>query len=188
VFGRRQSEGPNRITLDLQGDGQPDSNSVLDHLTRRLASRWWAHGSLRRQHGCHRPLSVRRWRDQYHCAGHKLTDLPGGLSIITGRGCWPVRRLQTVSRCRIEQQHRRKRNWAEYERAAIWELIGIGAHRIFASGNRNPNWAAVEPETGKLWAIANEPTRSGLTRSGLSDLGADGGFLMAGPIAITAAP
>jgi glucose/arabinose dehydrogenase len=45
---------------------------------------------------------------------------------------------------------------AEYERAAIWEMRASGAHRIFASGLRNPTGLAWEPETRKLWAIVNE--------------------------------
>ena len=46
---------------------------------------------------------------------------------------------------------------AEYERAAIWEVdVASGAHRIYASGLRNPTGLQWEPETGKLWAIANE--------------------------------
>jgi len=46
---------------------------------------------------------------------------------------------------------------AEYERAAIWEVdIRSGAHRIFASGLRNPTALQWEPQSGKLWAVANE--------------------------------
>lgn len=46
---------------------------------------------------------------------------------------------------------------AEYERAAIWEVDRMsGAHRIFASGVRNPTGLQWEPESGKLWAVANE--------------------------------
>src|SRR6185312_17525258 len=46
---------------------------------------------------------------------------------------------------------------AEYERAAIWEVDrASGAHRIFASGLRNPTGLTWEPETGKLWAVVNE--------------------------------
>src|SRR5258708_356750 len=46
---------------------------------------------------------------------------------------------------------------AEYERAAIWEVDrASGAHRIYASGIRNPTGLQFEPETGKLWAVANE--------------------------------
>ncbi|MDQ6679454.1 MAG: sorbosone dehydrogenase family protein [Pseudomonadota bacterium] len=46
---------------------------------------------------------------------------------------------------------------AEEGRAAIWEVDPkSGAHRIFASGIRNPNGMGWEPTTKVLWAVANE--------------------------------
>ena len=46
---------------------------------------------------------------------------------------------------------------AEAGRAAIWEIdIKTGAHRVFASGLRNPNGLAWEPATGALWTVVNE--------------------------------
>jgi glucose/arabinose dehydrogenase len=45
----------------------------------------------------------------------------------------------------------------EAERAAIWAVdIQSGAHRIFASGLRNPNGLAWEPYSGALWTVVNE--------------------------------
>ena len=45
----------------------------------------------------------------------------------------------------------------EEGRAAIWEIERkTGAHRVFASGLRNPNGMAWEPETGALWTVVNE--------------------------------
>lgn len=45
----------------------------------------------------------------------------------------------------------------EAQRAAIWEVdLKSGAHRIFASGLRNPNGLAWEPSTGALWTVVNE--------------------------------
>jgi glucose/arabinose dehydrogenase len=45
----------------------------------------------------------------------------------------------------------------EAERAAIWEVdIATGAHRVFASGLRNPNGLAWEPGSGALWTVVNE--------------------------------
>jgi glucose/arabinose dehydrogenase len=45
----------------------------------------------------------------------------------------------------------------EEERAAIWEVdTRSGAHRIFASGLRNPNGLAWEPHSGALWTVVNE--------------------------------
>ena len=46
---------------------------------------------------------------------------------------------------------------AEQGRAAIWEVDrASGQQRIFASGLRNPNGMAWEPQSGKLWTAVNE--------------------------------
>lgn len=46
---------------------------------------------------------------------------------------------------------------AEAGRAAIWEVdTQSGAHRIFASGLRNPNGMAWEPASAALWTVVNE--------------------------------
>ncbi|NWE37821.1 PQQ-dependent sugar dehydrogenase, partial [Pseudomonas gingeri] len=46
---------------------------------------------------------------------------------------------------------------AEQGRAAICEVDrATGQHRIFASGLRNPNGMAWEPQSGKLWTAVNE--------------------------------
>jgi len=45
----------------------------------------------------------------------------------------------------------------EESRAAIWEVDrATGNHRIFASGLRNPNGMAWEPQSGALWTAVNE--------------------------------
>jgi glucose/arabinose dehydrogenase len=45
----------------------------------------------------------------------------------------------------------------EAERAAIWEVDpASGAHRVFASGLRNPNAMAFAPGTETLWTVVNE--------------------------------
>src|ERR1700677_3539657 len=92
-------------------------------------------------------------------AGTKLTDLPGGpidhhwtkalLASPDGSKLY----VGVGSNSNITENGIR----AEYERAAIWAVDrASGAHRIFASGIRNPTGLQWEPETGKLWAIANE--------------------------------
>jgi glucose/arabinose dehydrogenase len=46
---------------------------------------------------------------------------------------------------------------AEKNRAAILEVdLASGATRVFASGLRNPNGMAWNPQTGALWAVVNE--------------------------------
>ena len=50
-------------------------------------------------------------------------------------------------------------NGLEHEtgRAAIWEVDArSGAHRLFATGLRNPNGLAWEPSSGALWTVVNE--------------------------------
>jgi glucose/arabinose dehydrogenase len=45
----------------------------------------------------------------------------------------------------------------EAGRAAKWEIdVNSGAHRVYASGRRNPNGMAWERETGALWTAVNE--------------------------------
>lgn len=45
----------------------------------------------------------------------------------------------------------------EFERAAIWEVDPQhGSYRIYASGLRNPNGLAWEPDSGTLWTVVNE--------------------------------
>jgi len=45
----------------------------------------------------------------------------------------------------------------EEGRAAIWEVdVKTGAKRLFATGLRNPNGLAWEPQTGALWTVVNE--------------------------------
>jgi glucose/arabinose dehydrogenase len=46
---------------------------------------------------------------------------------------------------------------AELDRAAVWEIDrATGAHRLFATGLRNPNGLQFEPQTHKLWVVVNE--------------------------------
>ncbi|MGI3902618.1 MAG: PQQ-dependent sugar dehydrogenase [Janthinobacterium lividum] len=67
---------------------------------------------------------------------------------------------------------------AELDRAAVWEIDrATGAHRIFAGGTRNPTSLAFEPQSAKIWAVANERDELGpdLVPDYLTSL-KDGGF------------
>ncbi len=68
------------------------------------------------------------------------------------------RRQQAVCGGRVEQQCRRKTaSLPKQGRAAIWEIdIASGAHRIFASGLRNPVGMAWGPDQKTLWTVVNE--------------------------------
>ncbi len=46
---------------------------------------------------------------------------------------------------------------AEQDRAVVWQVDAqTGAHRIYASGLRNPTALAFQPGTGRLWVVVNE--------------------------------
>jgi glucose/arabinose dehydrogenase len=92
-------------------------------------------------------------------AGTKLVDLPAGpinhhwtKSLIASRD--GTKLYATVgSNSNVGERGME----VEAGRAAIWEIDRqTGAHRIFASGLRNPNGMAFEPETGALWTVVNE--------------------------------
>jgi glucose/arabinose dehydrogenase len=91
--------------------------------------------------------------------GTKLTDLPGG--PIDHH--WTKSMLASPDGSKLYVGVGSNSNItengmpAEFERAAIWEVDRTsGAHRIFASGLRNPTGLQWEPVSGKLWAVANE--------------------------------
>ncbi len=91
--------------------------------------------------------------------GTKLTDLPGGplnhhwtKNIIASKNgeqlYATVGSNSNVAENGIE---------AEEGRAAIWEVdVATGEKRLYATGIRNPNGMAWEPENDQLWAVANE--------------------------------
>ncbi|MDR6230707.1 glucose/arabinose dehydrogenase [Pseudomonas sp. SORGH_AS199] len=45
----------------------------------------------------------------------------------------------------------------EVDRAVIWQIDAqSGAHKSYATGVRNPTALAIQPDSGQLWAVANE--------------------------------
>ncbi|AOE88205.1 PQQ-dependent sugar dehydrogenase [Pseudomonas sp. TCU-HL1] len=90
--------------------------------------------------------------------GTQVTDLPAGLNhhwtknVIASRD---GRKLYIT----VGSNSNVGENGMEMEegRAAIWELDrASGNKRLFATGLRNPNGLAWEPQTGKLWTAVNE--------------------------------
>ena len=96
---------------------------------------------------------------QITAAGVKLIDLPGG--PINHH--WTKNLIASPDGSKLYVTVGSNSNVAEngmaaeVGRAAIWEVdIKTGAHRIFASGLRNPNGLAWEPQSGALWTVVNE--------------------------------
>ena len=46
---------------------------------------------------------------------------------------------------------------AEVDRAQVWQVdAATGAHKVYATGLRNPTALAIQPGSGQLWAVVNE--------------------------------
>jgi glucose/arabinose dehydrogenase len=156
------AKGGNRITLlrDADGDGRPELRTVLvDHL--------------------HSPYGVAVVGDTLYVAdtdaiiafkyalgatkvagpGVKLADLPAG--PINHH--WTKAMAASLDGSKLYVGVGSNSNItengfdAEEGRAAIYEVDRqTGAKRIYASGTRNPTNLAVDPKTGRLFAVVNE--------------------------------
>lgn len=89
----------------------------------------------------------------------KVTDLPGG----TLNHHWTKNVIASKDGSKLYVTVGSNSNVGENGldqeegRAAIWEVDRTtGNHRIFASGIRNPNGLAWEPQSGALWTAVNE--------------------------------
>jgi glucose/arabinose dehydrogenase len=91
--------------------------------------------------------------------GEKLADLPAGprnhhwtKNLIASRD--GAKLYVTVGSNSNVAEHGMQE---EEGRAAIWEIDArSGAKRLFASGLRNPNGLAWQPQSGALWTVVNE--------------------------------
>ncbi|MGY3423192.1 glucose/arabinose dehydrogenase [Bradyrhizobium sp. F1.13.4] len=145
---------------DTNGDGIPDVRTVfLDHLNSPFGVALVGHDLYVANTDAIMRYPYQDGQTSITAKGTKLTDLPGGpidhhwtkslLASPDGSKLY----VGVGSNSNIAENGLQ----AEYERAAIWEVDrATGAHRIFASGTRNPTGLQWEPTTGKLWAIANE--------------------------------
>jgi glucose/arabinose dehydrogenase len=161
-FAGAKAPDANRITLlrDTKGDGVPELRTVfLDHLNSPFGVALIGHDLYVANTDAIVRYPYEDGQTGITDKGTKLTDLPGGpidhhwtkalLASPDGTKLY----VGVGSNSNITENGME----AERERAAIWEVdVATGAHRIYASGVRNPTGLQWEPETGKLWAIANE--------------------------------
>jgi glucose/arabinose dehydrogenase len=161
-FGGAKAKGGNRITLlrAANGDGKPAIQTVfLEHLNSPFGVALVGQDFYVANTDAIIRYPYVEGETAISDKGTKLTDLPGGpidhhwtkslLASPDGSKLY----VGVGSNSNITENGIQ----AEYERAAIWEVdIKSGAHRIFASGLRNPTGLQWQPESGKLWAIANE--------------------------------
>lgn len=155
-------KGGNRITLlrDTNGDGVPELRTVfLDKLNSPF-------GVVLVGGDLYVANADSVWRFPYvtgdtkiTAPGVKVTDLPGGpinhhwTKSLTASPDGTKLYAGVGSNSNITENG----IGAELDRAAIWEIDRLtGAHRLFATGLRNPNGLTFEPTTQTLWAVINE--------------------------------
>jgi glucose/arabinose dehydrogenase len=157
-----KAKDANRITLlrDTKGDGVPQLRTIfLDHLNSPFGVALIGHYLYVANTDAIMRYPYEDGQTFITDKGTKLTDLPGG--PIDHH--WTKAMLASPDGSKLYVGIGSNSNVAEngmeaeHERAAIWEVdVATGAHRVYASGVRNPTGMQFEPETGKLWAIANE--------------------------------
>ena len=152
----------NRITLlrDTNGDGVADVRSVLlEGLNSPFGMALIGNDLYVANADAVLRFPYETGDKRIATAGVKVLDLPGGpinhhwtKNIIASND--GAKLYVTVG----SNSNVAERGMAvEAGRAAIWELdLKSGAHRIFASGLRNPNGLAWEMKTGALWTVVNE--------------------------------
>jgi glucose/arabinose dehydrogenase len=152
----------NRITLlrDTDGDGVADVRSaLLSGLNSPFGMALVGDRLFVANADAVLVFPYRRGDTTIHATGSKLLDLPGGpinhhwtkslLASTDGQRLYVgVGSNSNVGENGLE---------AEAGRAAVWEVdIATGAHRVFASGLRNPVGLAWDASGRTLWAVVNE--------------------------------
>ncbi|MBV8576460.1 MAG: sorbosone dehydrogenase family protein [Acetobacteraceae bacterium] len=157
-----QTKDSNRITLlrSTHGDANPDVRTVfLDHLYSPFGVALVGSDLYVANTDAILHFPYKEGATSVTAKGEVLTPLPGGpidhhwtKSLVAsedGRKLY----VGVGSNSNITENGM----GAELDRAAIWEVDrASGAHRLFATGLRNPNGLTWEPQSHVLWTVVNE--------------------------------
>jgi glucose/arabinose dehydrogenase len=173
----------NRITLlrDSDGDGLPETRSVfLENLNSPLGMGLAGGGLYVANTDAVVRFPYAEGDTRITAPGLKVAELPAGPRNHHWTKNLLANRDGTKLYVTVGSNSNVGENGLEAEvgRAAIWEIdLRTGSHRVFASGLRNPNGLAREPETGVLWTVVNERDELGsdLVPDYLTSV-VDGGF------------
>jgi len=155
-------KGGNRITLlrDADGDGKPEEQTVLvDHLHSPYGVAYVDGTLYVANTDAIIAFKYELGQTKITEPGTKLADLPAG--PIDHH--WTKSMVASADGSKLYVGVGSNSNItengldAEEGRAAIYQVDRqTGAKRIFASGTRNPTNLAIDPETGRLFAVVNE--------------------------------
>jgi len=152
----------NRITLlrDADGDGVAELKTVLlDQLNSPFGMALIGSDLYVANTDSVMKFAYVEGATRIQSRGIKLTDLPGG----PRNHHWTKNIIASADGSKLYATVGSNSNVAENGmaaeegRAAIWEIdVASGEKKLFATGLRNPNGMAWEPQTGVLWTVANE--------------------------------
>ena len=152
----------NRITLlrDTDGDGVADTRFVfLRELRSPFGMALVGNDFYVADTDVLMRFAYTEGQTQITAPGIKVADLPGGpinhhwTKNVIANPAGTKLYVTVGSNSNVGENGMDK----EEGRAAIWEVDPkTGEHRVFASGLRNPNGLAWDPESGALWTAVNE--------------------------------
>ena len=155
------SSSANRITLlrDMDGDGIPETRTTfLEGLNSPFGMALVGNDLYVANADALLRFSYAGGETRIAVPGVKVLDLPSGRNHHWTKNVIASRDGSKLYVTVGSNSNVGENGLAEEEgRAAIWEIDRASvAHRIFASGIRNPNGLGWEPDSGELWAVANE--------------------------------
>ncbi len=152
----------NRITLlrDADGDGVAETRTVfLEGLNSPFGMALVGNDLYVANTDAVVRFEYKEGATRIDSPGEKLVDLPAG----PRNHHWTKNLIASPDGKRLYVTVGSNSNVAEHGmkeeagRAAIWEVdTASGAHRVLASGLRNPNGLAWEPHSRALWTVVNE--------------------------------
>ena len=177
------AKGGDRITLlrDANGDGVPELRTVLvDHLHSPYGVVFVAGTLYVANTDAIIAFPFTPGQTRITAPGVKLTDLPAGPIDHHWTKAMVASPDGSKLYVGVGSNSNITENGMDVEqgRAAIYEVDRLtGAKRIFASGTRNPTNLAIQPGTGRLFAVVNERDEIGpdLVPDYLTSI-RDGGF------------
>lgn len=157
----KKAKGANRITLlrkRTDGSGRWDKYVFIDHLHSPFGMQLIGNTLFVADTDAILKFPYRAGETSMSTPGVELTDLPDKINHH-----WTKALLASPDGKRLYVGVGSNSNVGEngldveYRRANVLEVdIATGGSRIYASGIRNPTGLQWEPQTGRLWAVANE--------------------------------
>lgn len=157
----KKAKGANRITLlrkRTDGSGRWDKYVFIDHLHSPFGMQLIGNTLYVADTDAILKFPYRAGETSMSTPGVELTDLPDKINHH-----WTKALLASPDGKRLYVGVGSNSNVGEngldveYRRANVLEVdIATGGSRIYAAGIRNPTGLQWEPQTGRLWAVANE--------------------------------